>query len=57
LEIDPEAALRSATARFEARLRCVEGALEGQGRGFADAGREELLAHWREAKQKLQEVS
>jgi len=27
LEIDPEAALRGATARFEARLRCVESAL------------------------------
>jgi MazG family protein len=57
LEIDPEAALRSAAARVEARLRFVEEALAAQGRAFEDVEREELLAHWREAKWKLEKSS
>ena len=50
LEIDPETALRKATARFEARLRHVEASLAAEGRGFADADLDELRARWRQAK-------
>jgi uncharacterized protein YabN with tetrapyrrole methylase and pyrophosphatase domain len=50
LEIDPETALRKATARFEARLRQVEASLAAEGRGLADADLDELRARWRQAK-------
>ena len=50
LEVDPETALRKATARFEARLRHVETSLAEEGRGFADADLDELRARWRKAK-------
>ena len=49
LEIDPETALRKASARFEARLRHVEAALAADGRGLAEADLDELRAHWRRA--------
>jgi MazG family protein len=50
LEVDPETALRKATARFEARLRHVEASLAAEGRGLADADLDELRARWRRAK-------
>jgi MazG family protein len=50
LEIDPETALRKATARFEARLRHVEASLAAEGRGLADADLDELRTRWRHAK-------
>jgi MazG family protein len=50
LEVDPETALRKATARFEARLRHVEASLAAEGRGLADADLDELRARWRQAK-------
>jgi MazG family protein len=50
LEVDPETALRKATARFEARLRRVEASLAAEGRGLADADLDELRARWRQAK-------
>jgi tetrapyrrole methylase family protein/MazG family protein/ATP diphosphatase len=53
LEVDPETALRKATARFEARLRHVEAELAARGRDFSDADLEELLEHWRAAKRSL----
>jgi len=50
LEVDPEAALRAATARFESRLRHVERGLAAEGRRLADAGADELRARWERAK-------
>jgi MazG family protein len=50
LDLDPEAALRDANARFERRLRHVEARLAGEGRTLRDAGLAELLEHWRRAK-------
>jgi nucleoside triphosphate diphosphatase len=50
LEVDPEAALRGATARFETRLRHVEAGLAAEGRGLADAELDELRARWQRAK-------
>jgi len=57
LEIDPEVALRGATARFETRLRHVEAGLAAEGRGLADAELEELRARWQRAKRAAQGTS
>ena len=48
---DPEAALRSANAKFERRFRHMEALLAEQGRSPRDAGPEELEALWARAKQ------
>jgi len=48
LEVDPELALRAATARFEARFRWIEERLGS--RPAAEAGLVELDALWEEAK-------
>lgn len=45
LEVDPEQALRSATARFERRFRVVE-----EGGSLAGVGLDELERRWQEAK-------
>ena len=50
---DPEAALRSANAKFERRFRCMEALLAEQGRSPLDADPEELEALWARAKQEL----
>lgn len=49
--VDPEAALRSANAKFERRFRRMEAWLAEQGRGPRDATPEELEALWARAKQ------
>jgi len=48
--VDPEAALRSANAKFERRFRRMEAWLAEQGRGPRDATPEELEALWARAK-------
>jgi MazG family protein len=50
---DPEAALRSANAKFERRFRHMEAMLAERGRSPGDAGREELEALWARAKQEI----
>lgn len=52
LEIDPEAALRAANAKFERRFRYIEEALEKRGRKPADSNLEEMDGLWDEAKAK-----
>ncbi len=51
--VDPEHALRDATARFESRLRHVESALGAEGRALKDADDAELDARWSDAKKAL----
>jgi ATP diphosphatase len=46
LEVDPEAALRRANAKFERRFRAIEAALAGQGRRPEEATLEEMDALW-----------
>jgi len=50
LEIDPEAALRAANAKFERRFRGVEARLAASGRRPADADLAELDALWEQVK-------
>jgi len=50
LEVDPEAALRSANAKFERRFRVVEAALADEGRQPADVDLAELEVLWQRAK-------
>jgi len=50
LEIDAEAALRGANARFARRFAAMEAMLARDGRGPGDAGPEELEALWARAK-------
>jgi len=50
LSIDPEAALRSANAKFERRFRFIEQELEKHGRKPADSNLEEMDRLWDEAK-------
>jgi ATP diphosphatase len=50
LEIDPEAALRSANAKFERRFRHIEAELEARGRTPAESDLAEMDALWDEAK-------
>lgn len=51
LDLDPEACLRQANAKFERRFRVVEQALARAGRSPADATLEEMEALWASAKQ------
>ncbi|MBK8960812.1 MAG: nucleoside triphosphate pyrophosphohydrolase [Proteobacteria bacterium] len=51
LDIDPEAALRGANARFERRFRHIESAVAGRGRQLEDCDLGTLDALWDEAKQ------
>jgi ATP diphosphatase len=51
LELDPEACLRQANAKFERRFRAVEQALAREGKSPADATLEEMEALWTGAKQ------
>jgi ATP diphosphatase len=50
LEVDPEAALRHASGKFERRFRQVEDQLAAAGRNPADASLDELEALWQRAK-------
>lgn len=50
LKVDPEAALRSANAKFTRRFHFIEAALAAHGRKPAEAGLEEMEALWQQAK-------
>lgn len=50
LRLDPEAALRRATRKFERRFRHVERLLREQGRRPSREHREEMERYWRQAK-------
>ncbi len=50
LDLDPEACLRAANAKFERRFGAVERALAGQGRVPGEATLDEMEALWTEAK-------
>jgi nucleoside triphosphate diphosphatase len=50
LEVDGEAALRQANAKFERRFRAIEEALGARGRRLEDASLDEMEALWRQAK-------
>lgn len=52
LKVDPEAALRSANAKFTRRFHFIEAALAVRGRAIAGASLEEMEALWVEAKTK-----
>ncbi len=51
--VDPEAALRSANAKFERRFRRMESWLAEQGRAPSDAGTDELEMLWARAKREI----
>jgi nucleoside triphosphate diphosphatase len=51
LEVDPEAALREANAKFVRRFKCIELALAREGRRCEDATLEEMDQLWDEAKE------
>ncbi len=53
LDIDAEAALRDANAKFERRFRQVEAHLAAEGQAPADVGMERLEALWVRAKREL----
>ena len=50
LDVDPEAALRGANAKFERRFRSIEQALDAKGRSPAEATLDEMEAFWLDAK-------
>lgn len=50
LEIDPDAALRHANAKFERRFRSVEDRLATENRSTAEASLDEMEAHWQAVK-------
>jgi MazG family protein len=50
LKLDPDAALRSANAKFDRRFRHVEARLRADGRPAAEVRLEEMDAWWNEAK-------
>lgn len=57
LEIDPEAALAAANAKFRRRFADVEATLARAGRPLAEASLEEMEAAWNEAKRREQTLS
>jgi ATP diphosphatase len=56
LDLDPEACLRAANAKFERRFRFIEERLAAEGKSPADAGLERMEELWGEAK-RLQDGS
>ena len=50
LNVDPEASLRHANAKFERRFRQVEARLAATGKSAADVGLDALEALWQEVK-------
>ena len=57
LELDPEAALRAANAKFERRFRRIEAAAAAHGRPVGELTLGELEAHWERAKAEEQETA
>ena len=51
LDVDPEASLRHANAKFERRFRQVEARLTSAGRSAADVGLDALEALWQQVKE------
>jgi len=51
LDVDPEASLRHANAKFERRFRQVEARLTSAGRSTADVGLDALEALWQQVKE------
>lgn len=51
LKVDPEAALRSANAKFTRRFHFIEAALKAEGRTPAGASLDEMEEFWQKAKQ------
>jgi MazG family protein len=51
LKVDPEAALRSANAKFTRRFHFIEAALKAEGRDPSGASLDEMEALWQKAKQ------
>lgn len=50
MKVDPELALKKSTAKFEARFKCVEKALQADGKLMSDTGADVLDQYWRQAK-------
>jgi ATP diphosphatase len=50
LDLDPEACLQGANAKFERRFNAVEADLAAQGLAPADAGLEAMEAAWKRVK-------
>jgi ATP diphosphatase len=50
LDLDPEACLRGANAKFTRRFAAIEAALAADGRTPAEATLAEMEAHWQAAK-------
>ena len=50
LDIDPDAALRHANAKFERRFRSVEDRLAAADKSTEEASLAEMEAHWQAAK-------
>ncbi len=55
LDVDPEAALRGANRKFEARFRDMERAIADTGRAARDLSMADLEHEWRQAKRRLDE--
>ena len=56
LDLDPEACLRHANAKFTRRFTAIEAALAATGRTAADASLAEMEAEWQAVKQKEREA-
>ena len=56
LEVDPEAALRGANAKFDRRFRRIEALLAAEGRTPTEASLDEMEAHWQQAKREERSV-
>ena len=52
LDLDPEACLRQATAKFSRRFGAIEAALAAEGRTPAEASLAEMEAHWQAVKRR-----
>ena len=52
LQVDPEAALRRASAKFERRFRAVEAALKANGQVMAELSADDLDAAWQKGKRR-----
>ena len=53
LKVDPEQALRKATAKFERRFRFVESAAKAEGCELSDLNADELDHYWVQAKRSV----
>jgi uncharacterized protein YabN with tetrapyrrole methylase and pyrophosphatase domain len=50
-DIDPELAIRRANAKFEARFKNMEDAIERAGQSFKELSTDDLESYWQLAKQ------